>query len=163
MSNSNSFQIEVQGLRLKIIPIALLLGLIFVAIWITQFSSSALFMAATRGDTQKVQTLLKRGVPVDSTDSFGKNTALIMATRNLASSTTRVLLDAGANVNAQNRFGNTALMLASSRGNLGIVRLLLSRGADVGIKNSHGSTALDLAVREGNLEVADILRKAGAK
>lgn len=163
MSNSNSPQIEVRNLGLKIIPITLLIGLIFGGTWFTQFTSSALFMAASRGDSQQVQALLKRGIPVDSTDYFGKNTALIMAMRNPSSSTTRVLLDAGANVNAQNSFGNTALMLASSRGHIEIVRLLVSRGADVRMKNSHGHTALDSAVREGDLEVADILRKAGAK
>ena len=58
----------------------------------------------------------------------------------------RLLLDTGADINAQDTDGNTALTNASHRGNIEIVRLLLDRGADVNIKDEDDVTALWYAI-----------------
>ena len=57
----------------------------------------------------------------------------------------RLLLDAGANVDAANKHGDTALILAACNGRMEIVRLLLDAGANVDAANTKGGTALTLA------------------
>ena len=60
----------------------------------------------------------------------------------------RLLLSAGARVNAKDKKGNTALIGATVWGNMPVVKLLLSRGARIRSKNAEGKTALDFAVRK---------------
>jgi hypothetical protein len=57
----------------------------------------------------------------------------------------RLLLDAGADVNALNRDFSTPLMYASLDGSADIVEFLLKRGANPDLKNDWGETALDSA------------------
>lgn len=56
-----------------------------------------------------------------------------------------LLIDAGADVNAQNKLGDTALHIAAARGSLHNVELLLNSGADPFIRNAKGRTALQAA------------------
>lgn len=73
-----------------------------------------------------------------------------------------LLLDAGAEVDAQDVRGNTALIWASNKGYLPIVKLLLASGANVNKPNSSGYTALNYAVEKGYSEIEFALRDAGA-
>ena len=63
----------------------------------------------------------------------------------------RVLVDAGADPNMQDKDGCTALMIASKWGcehymhDMEMMRLLVDAGADVNKKNNSGKTAIDLA------------------
>ena len=76
------------------------------------------------------------------------------------------LLDSGADINAQDKYGMTALMYACLQecvhlcGYLDIVIKLLSRGADVSLKNIRGATALMCACQaeddDGELSSASI-------
>lgn len=80
-----------------------------------------------------------------------------------ADSTTKTLLDKGANVNATDDKGVTALMLASRNGRHEIVKDLVERGAEINFKDKDGVTALMLASRGGHREVKKLLQRAGAK
>lgn len=62
--------------------------------------------------------------------------------------TVATLLDAGAQVNAEDNRGRTALMIAAERGHADIVKLLLARGADPKHTDRQGKTARDLAANE---------------
>ncbi|KXJ96532.1 ankyrin repeat-containing domain protein [Microdochium bolleyi] len=73
----------------------------------------------------------------------------------------RLLLDAGADVEAVDIFMNTPLFKAARSGNLELVRLLLDRGADAGARNADGETALWPAICSGNEELVGFL--AGKK
>jgi ankyrin repeat protein len=76
----------------------------------------------------------------------------------------RLLLEAGATVNAQDPTGATALMRASFRGHRQVVvQLLTAPGLDLGLKNQGGYSALDLAELAGRREIASLLRQAGAR
>lgn len=76
----------------------------------------------------------------------------------------KLLLDKGANVNAQTTVEKmTALMLAAGQGDAAIVKDLLAKGADVNIKADKGITALTFAKKTNNQAIADILLQAGAK
>lgn len=67
-----------------------------------------------------------------------------------------LLLDGGADVNAQNDNGWTPLMLATlaRNGSAAHVALLLDRGADLTIRNSEGKTAEEIAKSIGRPEIA---------
>jgi ankyrin repeat protein len=71
----------------------------------------------------------------------------------------QVLLDKGANVNAQNRSGGTPLMWSAVYGHDDAARLLLSRGADASLKDSDGITAAEWAVRNKRDSVIQLLKR----
>ncbi len=70
----------------------------------------------------------------------------------------RLLLESGAEVNAQQHGGFTALMAAAMRGNVALVELLLEHNADVAIKSDEGKTAADMAQDGGHDAVVERLR-----
>lgn len=71
-------------------------------------------------------------------------------------------LDAGANVDAADRYGMTALLRAAGRGELEMIDLLLDRGAAVDKSSDQGNTPLMLAAARGHGDVVARLLDAGA-
>uniref|UniRef100_G3RA12 Uncharacterized protein n=1 Tax=Gorilla gorilla gorilla TaxID=9595 RepID=G3RA12_GORGO len=80
---------------------------------------------------------------------------LIHAVENNSLSMVQLLLQHGANVNAQMYSGSSALHSASGRGLLPLVRTLVRSGADSSLKNCHNDTPLMVA---RSRRVIDILR-----
>ena len=74
----------------------------------------------------------------------------------------KLLLNAEADINAQDNDGATALMLAASAGHIDIVKLLLEAKADVKPKNKRGSTALQVALQKGHNNIVGLLKMHGA-
>jgi ankyrin repeat protein len=72
------------------------------------------------------------------------------------------LLRAGAQVNAQDRYGQTALMLAAARGHTEVLEILVASGADLNVTAKYTLSALMLAVVNGHVESARVLARAGA-
>jgi hypothetical protein len=72
--------------------------------------STELLTAATRGDTDRVQTLLRDGASIESTDKNDR-TPLMLAAQHGHPDTVRVLLAAGANPDARDKTGLTAFGL----------------------------------------------------
>ena len=75
----------------------------------------------------------------------------------------KLLLAAGADVNAKTPFGTTALHLAAVRNKAEVVRLLLASGANVEAKGSNGATPLVHAACGNSVDAIKILLAAGAK
>ncbi|KAJ5726656.1 uncharacterized protein N7483_008013 [Penicillium malachiteum] len=73
-----------------------------------------------------------------------------------------LLLDQGADVNAQGGSGGSALQIASFRGDENVVRQLLDRGADVNAQGGKYGTALHAAAYEGYESIVQILLDRGA-
>lgn len=72
----------------------------------------------------------------------------------------RMLLDAGADPNAQSASGGTPLHTAAFTGDVAVARMLLAAGADPNMKDTKELTPLDVARDRSNSEVAALLHDA---
>jgi ankyrin repeat protein len=107
--------------------------------------------------TEIIKILLDKGINLKE-----RNGSLIIAASNGYIATVKLLLEAGAEINAQNRIGKTALMEAASAGNLETVKMLLQAEADISLVDENKKTALFYAKDEGHIDVVDFLIRAGA-
>jgi len=128
--------------------------------------NEALWTAVVLGDIGRVQEALRADAAVNADIKAPKvfvgQTALMRAAYDGHVAIVRLLLKAGANVNAKDREGSTALLSAATRGHVEIVRLLLKASADVNAKNEYGNTALYSAALFNHIEIVQLLLKAGA-
>jgi len=76
-------------------------------------------------------------------DPIGGSSPLISACLFGKTDMAKILIEAGADINFQNKDGSTALHTASFFCHPEIVRMLLDKGADKTIKNKYGSTAYE--------------------
>ena len=76
--------------------------------------------------------------------------------------TADLLIRAGANVKAANRYGVTPLSLASVNGNAAMIGQLLKAGADANAASPEGETALMAAAGTGNVAAVKALLAHGA-
>ncbi|KAL5114259.1 hypothetical protein ACEQ8H_007868 [Pleosporales sp. CAS-2024a] len=89
-------------------------------------------------------------------------TLLCQAVERGASKEARLLLDAGANVNAQGGYYSNALQAALTYGYKDIVELLLDRGAHVNAQGGFYGNALQAASTKGHKDIVDLLLDRGA-
>lgn len=73
----------------------------------------------------------------------------------------KVLIEGGAEVNMQNKYGDTALMLAARNNMVACVSYILNAGAHVNLLNHHVQTAITMASKNGHLECVKNLSKLG--
>jgi hypothetical protein len=114
------------------------------------------------GDLKKAKKLIANGTNVNQADDVGFPALSIAAGRgdeNMA----KLLLDAGANVNARSTtLQDTALARAAQNGNSQTVHVLLAAGAHVDDKDGAGWTPLFNAALKGDAEIVEALLSAGA-
>ncbi|XP_074882110.1 ankyrin repeat domain-containing protein 22 isoform X3 [Buteo buteo] len=149
--------------------------------------SEPICQAAYNNDFNEVQLLLERNSNyLNIQDSFGGDTPLICACkqgnnrivsyllnrnadvnlRNKVSKTKqnenliKMLLRAGADVNATDFSGNTALHYACEMKNQAVIPLLLEAHADTSVKNQDGETPLDIARRLQFHNIESMLKKS---
>jgi uncharacterized protein len=103
----------------------------------------------------------KNHVDVDTPDADG-TTPLAWAVYNDDLQKAQLLLRAGANANAANRYGVTPLSLAATNRNAAMAEALLKAGADANAKVSGDTTILMAAARTGNPEIVRLLIDHGA-
>lgn len=119
--------------------------------------------AAYRGDLAVVRDLLEtQSVPVDRRTAFGYYTALVLAGYTEHTHIVALLLNNGADVNAQDGMGMSALHCAAYYGRTETARLLIEHGANLTLTNSYGCTPLFEAVRKGPPELVALLLDSGA-
>jgi len=82
---------------------------------------------------------------------------LLSLAANASASDVQGLIQRGAHVNEQDRFGVTPLMQAVIDNNIAAMRALLSAGADPNLRDLRGDTALDLARQLGRVDIERLL------
>lgn len=126
------------------------------------FADEPLFEAVKAGDTASIESLLSKGVAVDSR-ARDQETPLMTAALSGQSEAAALLLAKGADVMARNSGGFTPLHAAAYSGSVPIVKLLLEKGAVLDdAENKSGVTAMLVAGEENNLAVAELLIARGA-
>ncbi|UKK02814.1 ankyrin repeat containing protein [Theileria orientalis] len=106
-----------------------------------------------------VEMLLRKGVDVDTFDSFG-TTPLHASCEEANLEVVNLLLQYDAHLDAQDVFGRTPLHMAILENKPQVVTLLLERGARLDLKEySCGETALMTAIRTRNEQIATLIVK----
>ena len=143
----------------KILWVHLMIGLVLPA----PVSGGPLHAAAASRDSKEVRRLLSEGDDPDGKDQEGNGVApLHLAVQKQDLSVTRLLLDAGADVNARNKNLSTPLHFAAAGDSETILRLLLARGADLDPRDNNTNTPLHFAAIFNKRALAEILLSAGA-
>ena len=62
----------------------------------------------------------------------------------------QLLMDAGADMNAQDMYGDTALIIAAKKGNAIQLDILIKVGANVNVQDKYGNTPLMIVAQNGN-------------
>lgn len=100
-----------------------------------------------------------KNLNVNWADDLG-TTTLMKASHCGRTEVVRLLLCAGADVNAKRIGGTAALTNSSAEGHTEIARLLIAAGAKVDAQDDWGGTALTWAIKKGRTEVVDLLLAA---
>lgn len=121
---------------------------------------NALYRAASQGQAAKVQDLLAQGANPDFQVSGW--TALLAAANDGHSDIVSLLLEAGADVDAQEPGGGwSALHFAAYSGHEAVVELLLDAGAPLEQTNQAGQTAIDVANKHP--DIMELIASRGGK
>ncbi len=150
------FQLR-RGFRLSAGAVALLL-------WAASATDSPVADAAMRGDAEAVETLIARGADVNVPQGDGM-TALHWAAERADAALVRILLEAGAAVDAVTRIGDyTPLHLAAKAGSADAVEALLEAGGDPHVVTETGAvTAVHFAAGAGSADAIASLAGRGAE
>ena len=118
-------------------------------------SETALMVAVSYGRPDILEALLRQGADPNASSKNG-TTALMMAIRQ--PKVIRMLLDAGADVNAKDQtWGRSALMNAFRSGSIPAIDMLLEAGANLHATDKRGNNVLGVASEGGD---AQAIRKA---
>jgi ankyrin repeat protein len=118
---------------------------------ISEDGFTALHLAIFGGQEGATRLLIEHGADLDrvSTSAIAQVSPLGTAAFVRSLPLARLLLDAGADVNARERSGGfTPLHAAAEHGDVDLARELIARGADPRIRTTDGRTAADLATND---------------
>lgn len=129
-----------------------------------------LLAAAARGDAAAIEAAMARGAKPDAVSdtvvegvSFA-TPAIVLAARDGHVEAVRVLLRAGAKVDARTELGGeSALVSAAIDGHAEVIDALLAAGASVDLPNAWGKTALMWAADNRHVAAVDRLLAGGAE
>ncbi len=109
-------------------------------------------------DEKRANDYILSGANVDYIDIYSGRSLMQILTHSI--SILISLIKAGANIDAQYRYGETAAMRYALSGRVDFLKILVLMGADLYIKNNDGKTALDIAIMRKNTECIKILKDA---
>ncbi|KAL1129233.1 hypothetical protein AAG570_013762 [Ranatra chinensis] len=119
---------------------------------VIRFSDNVILLeAASRNDIPEVRRLLMKGVSSDTTNEDGL-TALHQCCIDNNEEMMKLLLEFGANVNAEDSEKWTPLHAAATCGHLHLVKHLIANGANLLAVNADGNMPYDICEEEASLE-----------
>jgi rhodanese-related sulfurtransferase len=120
--------------------------------------------ADTKCDAALQQWLAAQGFPADDINGVVANatTPLMKAGHRGEGAIVRMLIAAGAPLDARNADGNNALWLACVGGHLDVIDILVDAGIDLNNRNDNGATALMYGASSGKADVIARLLAKGA-
>ncbi len=123
-----------------------------------KFNETPLHIAATAGQSEITELLLKEGADIQAR-SMSEKTPLHKAVFFGQFDTVKLLVEKGADVNARDKSGYTPLhSSASNRASLEIAKFLLEKGADPNAKSKYGDVRpIDLAKQQKRNDLAKLL------
>ena len=140
-------------------PRLLALALTLMPVLCQGASESPFYLPIRNNDQAAIRKLIRE--PGPKTRDRRGNSPLMYAAALGSLETVKVLVEAGADVNAPNDFGATPLMWCA--GDAAKVRYLLSKGAGVNARSKLGRTPLMIAAMyDGALEAARLMIEKGA-
>lgn len=130
-------------------------------------AAPSLVEALATNDIASLKKAVATGVNVNAPIDGGPNSGmaalhLAAASPGASPDTVRVLLSAGARVDAPGPDGRTPLMYAAELGRIDVVVALANANAGLDARDQAGRTALMLAARAGRADAAQALVNAGA-
>lgn len=116
-------------------------------------------IAVINRQTAAVESLISKGAKVDAKQKGGlEGTALMFASSHKNLAISRLLIKAGADINAVDKNLDPALNWATYGGNIIQMKFLINNGADLSLKSKHGDAA-DVALRLWHADsVVDVFR-----
>ena len=118
--------------------------------------------ACARDDTPRLKELLAEDPGAATAAAEYDMTPLHWAARAGSMACARILLAAGAPVNALNKARRSPLQLAAEHDHAGMIRLLAGHGADLDTQDPKGRTPLHRATYEGKVAAVEALLESGA-
>jgi ankyrin repeat protein len=128
--------------------------------------SPLMYAIGREAPSSLLKLLIEAGSNINATDNYG-NTALFSAIFFNDADAAKLLINAGININHQNRGirinrqnsgRTTALIEAVQHGNADITKQLLDAGADINIKDSQDKTAVDYAHEGGQFTLEHVIQ-----
>uniref|UniRef100_A0A669F3J0 Euchromatic histone-lysine N-methyltransferase 2 n=1 Tax=Oreochromis niloticus TaxID=8128 RepID=A0A669F3J0_ORENI len=127
-----------------------------------RFHPRQLYPAAKQGEVQRVLLMLMEGIdPTYQPDSQNRRSALHAAAQRGLLEVCYMLIQAGAQVDAQDKDLRTPLLEAIINNHVEVARYLVQNGACVYHIVSDGYTGLHHAAKLGNLEIVNMLLETG--
>lgn len=124
----------------------------------TMITTTKVFQMIRKNDVSGLKAWLQAGGNPEERNDKGE-TLLMAATYDHNTEAAKVLIDAGANVNAQDKILNSPFLYAGASGYLDILKMCLNAKPDYRVYNRYGGTALIPACERGHIEVVKELLK----
>src|SRR5262245_50468874 len=112
--------------------------------------------AAELGDVPTLAGLIAAGAPLDPTDD-ARRTPLLIAVEKDNLKAGELLIDAGANINAQAANLDTPSLLAAAVRQTDMLRLMIPKHPDLSIRNRYGGNALIPACERAHVDTVKLL------
>jgi hypothetical protein len=116
----------------------------------TKASASALLGAASAGDANKVAAALAAGAPIESRDDH-RRTPLLLAALNDRVDVARLLVQLGADPDAQDDRKDSAWLVTGVTGSVAMLETLLPANPDLTLRNRFGGTSVIPASERGHV------------
>ena len=117
---------------------------------------TSIVKAVEQNQLKEVEKALKNGADVN-TQNRGKQTLLLIATRNENFEMAKLLVSYGADVNLQDEISDSPFLYAGASGKTAFVKLFLQNGARFDVFNRYNGSALIPACERGHVETVKLL------